>query len=169
MVADNTRRKMLASILVLLTATPAMAQSVADLGSVQGETIMLRARAEREKALGELQEASGAGASKGTLESSGPPTLLGVFGSHDKIYARFSVDGSSGIDVRKGESFFGGYRVEQLSINDVVLTKGGRRWTLRMPGAGGDANDSARVGAPPAGGRPLPTLPTMPAPPAMTN
>lgn len=136
-------------MLALLCASPLVsAQTVGALSDLQSETIMLKAKAEQEKARASLQEAKGGPA--GSAATDADPVFLGIFGGERTLYARFALDGGAVVEVREGDPIIGGFRVAKLTANDIVLTKHGRRWQIRMPGGQDAAPEAAPAALPPA-------------------
>lgn len=147
-------------MLALLCASPLVsAQTVGALSELQSETIMIKAKAEQEKARASLLEAKGAPSASASADAE--PVFLGIFGGERTLYARFALDGGAVVEVREGDPIIGGYRVAKLTANDIVLTKHGRRWQIRMPGGQESAPEAAPAGLPVA---PLPSPLPPPAP-----
>lgn len=129
------------------TATDLSAISVGELGKVQSETILLKAKAERAKA--EL-EANGTLPSPPqpvtqfptvgltpamTATSPGPrqsalPVVKEISGSGQKLRASLIYSDGSELDAKPGSELPNGFRVQQITLDGVVLTKEGKRYPL---------------------------------------
>lgn len=127
-------------------ASDLSAISVGELGRVQSETILLKAKAERTKA---EREASGSltvpqpataqfqaglptpaqGAASGPREPS-LPVVKQISGSGQKLRATLLYSGGSEIDVQPGSELQEGFRVLQVTLDGVVLVREGKRFPL---------------------------------------
>lgn len=120
--------------------------SVGELGRVQSETILFRAKAERTKAereaSGPLPEPSQAAALFPNTGLPTPiPTVPGprqqalpvvkeISGSGLKLRASLVYSDGSVIDARPGSELPEGFRVQQITLDGVVLGKDGKRFPL---------------------------------------
>jgi len=121
--------------------------SVGALGKVQSETILFKAQAERTKA--EL-EANGTLPNAPqpvaqfpapgltptmTATSPGPrllalPVVKEISGSGQKLRASLIYSDGSEVDAKPGSELPNGFRVQQITLDGVVLSKEGKRYPL---------------------------------------
>ncbi|WP_438299542.1 type IV pilus biogenesis protein PilP [Pseudomonas sp. NMS19W] len=121
--------------------------NVGELGKVQSETILFKAKAERSKA--ELE-------ANGTLPSSPQPVaqfpapgftptmtptspaprqsflpvVKEISGSGQKLRASLIYSDGSEVDAKPGSEVPNGFRVQQITLDGVVLSKEGKRFPL---------------------------------------
>ncbi|WP_282282452.1 type IV pilus biogenesis protein PilP [Pseudomonas sp. PS02302] len=127
--------------------------TVGELSRVQSETILYKAQGERAKALRELNDGGAQaktapqpsylpqpivqsnGAASGTPEHSGTveqlPVVKLVYGAGTALHATLLYAGGFEIDASPASTDLpGGYRVANLSLDSVVLSRGGKRYPL---------------------------------------
>ena len=125
----------LLSLLLLATSLShaESAISVGELSAVQSQTYLYKAQGERAKALRALE--SEGGTPSGTVTSCNnelpPPVIKLVYGPPQALRATLLY--SSGFEVDADASsreLPGGYRVAILSVENVTLERGGKRYPL---------------------------------------
>lgn len=121
--------------------------NVGELGKVQSETILFKAKAERAQA-----EREATAKAPSTPQSTGPfptavlPSAIGVTapgprqsalpvvkeisGSGQKLRARLIYSGGGEIDAKPGSELPDDFRVLQITLDGVVLSKEGKRFPL---------------------------------------
>lgn len=120
--------------------------SVGELGKVQSETILFKAKAERAKAEREIlqgdsttesQTASNGFASTllpsqpmATANQEGLPVIKAVTGSARKLQATLLYSSGIEIDASMGRELPGGYRVALITLDGVTLERKGKRFPL---------------------------------------
>ncbi|WP_252090658.1 type IV pilus biogenesis protein PilP [Pseudomonas sp. MWU13-3659] len=120
--------------------------SVGELGRVQSETILLKAKAERTKAereaagpLPEPQQAAtlfpGQGYPSSTPTFTSPrqpalPVVKEISGSGLNLRASLVYSDGSVIDAKPGSELPDGFRVQQITLDGVVVGKDGKRLPL---------------------------------------
>jgi type IV pilus biogenesis protein PilP len=114
--------------------------SVGELSVVQSETVLLKAQGERAKALRDIE---GEGRTNQTIPYSYQPTqpVAGteeplpvvklVSGSSKSLRATLLYSGGFEIEAQVGgPEVPGGFKVESISLDNVVLVRSGKRYTL---------------------------------------
>lgn len=134
--------------------------SVGELSAVQSETFLYQAKAERAKAIRSIdgdatQNISPAQPSyqpqpmpqgrSGPPQADVLPVVKMISGSSRAMHATLLYSGGFEVETQVGSSDLpGGYRLESISLDSVVLTRGGKRYPLgfsnRAPSAGITAN-----------------------------
>lgn len=116
--------------------------SVGELGRVQSETILFKAKAERAKAereastsLSEPQQAASGLPAPGPIATSAArqlalPVVKQISGSGQKLRATLLYSGGSEIDAQPGGELPEGFRVLQVTLDGVVLVRDGKRYPL---------------------------------------
>ena len=121
--------------------------NVGELGKVQSETILLKAQAERTNA---QLEANGIlpnapqpvaqfpapgltptmTATSPGLRQSALPVVKEISGSGQKLRASLIYADGSEVDAKPGSELPNGFRVQQITLDGVVLSKEGKRYPL---------------------------------------
>lgn len=121
--------------------------NVGELGRVQSDTILLKAKAERAKAQREAEGGSDLDSflpstgSSPTLQVPNPlseaprqdsrlPVVRAITGSPQRLRANLLYSGGYEFDVAVGSELPDGYRVQQITLEGVVLTRKGERFPL---------------------------------------
>lgn len=123
-------------------AEPAAYPTVGDLSRVQSETLMYEAKAKRADAFGRMT----AGEIKAGLDmtsstnqspvtSSELPTIIGISGAAGRLFATFRYPSGNTATAKSGESIPGGFKVAEVSLDRVVITRGDRRIPLQYGSA----------------------------------
>jgi type IV pilus biogenesis protein PilP len=114
--------------------------SVGELSAVQSETIMYEAKAKRAEAQAKMQENN----LKAGIDISGPtavasavtagelPTITGISGAAGRLYATFRYANGTTVTAKSGDQIAGGFRVAEVGIDRVVITRGDRRMPLQF-------------------------------------
>ena len=132
---------------VALFASPALSfraeqalPSVGELSAVQSETIMYEAKAKRAEAQAKMLENN----AKAGLDATGPtvitssvtanelPTITGISGAAGRLYATFRYRNGTTVTAKSGDQISGGFRVAEVGIDRVVITRGDRRMPLQF-------------------------------------
>lgn len=126
--------------------------SIGELGKVQSETILLKARAERAKAEREVNGESPASPQAAGTVLSNPfpaaqpmqylpsesktasgadlPVVKAITGSSQKMQAALLYSNGAEVDAVAGRELPGGYRVVQITLDGVTLESKGKRYPL---------------------------------------
>jgi len=121
--------------------------NVGELGRVQSDTILLKAKAERTKALREAGEGSDLDSflpSTGSFPSPQVPTpvsetprqdsrlpvVQAITGSPQRLRANLLYSGGYEFNAGVGSELPDGYRVQQITLEGVVLSRKGERFPL---------------------------------------
>ncbi|NWN46590.1 type IV pilus biogenesis protein PilP [Pseudomonas sp. MAFF 301514] len=121
--------------------------SVGELGKVQSETILFKAQAERTKAeleangtIPNAPQPVGQFPTTGltptiTATAPGPrllalPVVKEISGSGQKLRASLIYGDGSEVDAKPGSELPNGFRVQQITLDGVVLSKEGKRYPL---------------------------------------
>jgi type IV pilus biogenesis protein PilP len=122
--------------LTLVTPGLATAQTVGDLSRIQGETLLLRVRIDRETAQAELDArlrvSGGVSASDSfsTSASDTIPTVKSVYGANGLLLATVMYSNGTELEVKVGDVVVGGYTVKTIEIDRVEFAKG--KETIRL-------------------------------------
>lgn len=117
--------------------------TVGDLSEIQSETIIFDAQAKRAESKAKMQEQSAKAGDDPQFEkgqSGAPvavvaadlPTVTGISGAAGRLYATFRYANGTTVTSKSGESIAGGFRVAEVGIDRVVLTRGDRRIPLQF-------------------------------------
>lgn len=152
--------------------------SIGELGKVQSETILLKAKAERAKAEREMKGEPAQSAQPVSNGVSSPfpapqpmqylptetkatansdlPVIKAVTGSARKMQATLLYSSGIEVDALIGRELPGGYRVAQITLDGVTLEQKGKRFPL------GFSNQAPSVAIqPPALSQPVNVMPGM--------
>jgi len=148
----NNLRLMFLSLWLPILSVPAVASDLAginvgELGKVQSETILFKAKAERIKA--EREATATAPSTPPAVDAfptagfqpalavtaPGPrqsalPMVKEISGSGQKLRASLIYSGGGEIEAKPGSELPDGFRVLQITLDGVVLGKGGKRFPL---------------------------------------
>lgn len=157
----NDFMKRLYVVLFCLVPGLSMAQStVGDLSKIQGETLILKAKANREAAQAELDARSRAAGGYTASDESSLPVVKSVYGVRDTLVATFIYSNGSTMEAKVGDKLNGGYKVTKIAVDKVELMKNKRVIQL-----GFSATPPVSVPVPAAGtsgaGMPQPYMPPM--------
>ncbi len=126
--------------------------SVADLAKIQGQTLILKAQEAKttvEKRIKDLKDGQQTQLGADQQPMSSPmfnqpgmpypgsnqptakkeqkaPVVSSVMGAGDKLYAIFKLDDGSELQAKVGGSLPGGYLVNKISLDEVLLSKDGK-------------------------------------------
>lgn len=140
----------------------AMAEAtVGDLSQIQGDTIIIRAKANRAAAQQDLDAKA-----RGSLPSyvggdSEAPVVKAVYGAGKQLYATFLYGSGVVMDAKAGDTILGGFKVISVAVEKVELSKDGTKVQV-----GYSASAPARA---PAAQAPQGVQPTMFAPPPVVR
>lgn len=140
--------------------------NIGELGRVQSQTILYKAKAERaeaqQKAEGSFPDSllPAAGIPSGqtftppiesTHQESGLPVVKAITGSSQRLRATLLYSGGAEFDIAIGSKLPDGFSVHQLTLDGVVLSRGGKLYPLgfanRISSAG--TTTGIRTGAQP--------------------
>ncbi|WP_440057904.1 type IV pilus biogenesis protein PilP [Pseudomonas fragariae (ex Marin et al. 2024)] len=118
--------------------------TIGDLQQVQSETVMLDAKVKRAEAKGKLRDAmiktgddlQAASSTDSPVETSvivtDLPTVIGISGAAGRLFATLRYPNGTTVSAKSGDQISGGYRVSQVGIDTVTLTRGDRRLPLQF-------------------------------------
>lgn len=107
-------------------STLASTPTVGELGTLQADTIILKARAARAVAQRELEESGGREAAV-LPSNTQPPVVSKIYGNDQQMMATFLFEGGFSTNSRVGAVLPGGYRVIEITSERVQLERNGRR------------------------------------------
>ena len=145
-------------------ALPVHASStVGELSDVQAETVLAEAKVRLEEARSKLQGRNVTLEQGMTISSTLPPAEMSlpapvvrtIYGSGGKMTASFLFAGGYEADAGQGQDLPGGYRVESISLDKVLLSKDGKRFPV------GFSNTAPTVESTPQG-LAMPIAPALP-------
>lgn len=105
----------------------AQGETLLSLGRLYEQRLIVKAQVELANAHGQLVE-KGAVATR--VEESYAPTVKMVQGVGNSLFATFLYPNNMTMDAKEGDLISGGYKVESISVNQVVLSKDGQRIRL---------------------------------------
>lgn len=141
------------------------AATVGDLSKVQSETIMYDAKAKRAEAKAKMQEnIVKAGddpqlnqpQTTSSVVAADLPTVTGISGAAGRLFATFRYANGTTVTSKSGEQIPGGFRVAEVGIDRVVLTRGDRRIPLQFGVANNPVQPAQLPGQLPGFGAPSP-------------
>ena len=123
---------------------------VGELGRIQSQTILLKARAELEKAEREVNDVGNAAQAPQTTHGAFPsgaasqapdggrqqlqhpdiPVVKAITGSSIKLQATLLFSGGVEVEAGLGRELPGGFRVQQITLDGVTLERKGQRYPL---------------------------------------
>lgn len=132
------------ALLTLLLSLPANAAEVSkltvgSLSDVQAQAVMAEAKVRLQTALDRLPAEMKGGATAAPTSSSSKalrdaplpePVVRTIYGSGGRMTATFLFPGGVEADAGAGQDLPGGYRVESISMDKVMLSKDGRRFPV---------------------------------------
>ena len=158
------RNKMIFTVLVsVLVSGPAMAEAtVGDLSQIQGDTILIRAKASRAAAQQDLDAKARGGLPSYVGADSEAPVVKAVYGAGKQLYATFLYGSGVVMDAKAGDTILGGFKVVSVAVEKVELTKDGMKVQVgysasaptRAPAAQGAQGVQPTMFAPPPAVRP---------------
>lgn len=102
-------------------------ESLGLLGRLYEQRLLIKAQVELMNAQAQLKTK---GVTTAKIAESYAPTVKMVQGVGDNVFATFLYPGNMTMDARVGDTISGGYKVEAISVNQVVLSKDGERMRL---------------------------------------
>ena len=125
-------------------------KTVGDLARIQSETMVLRAQIDRASAEAEL---AGKTNNVDMSQQANMPVVRAVYGAGGVMYATFLFVNGLTQDAKAGQVIKGGYKVVELSVDRVVLARGGHRFDAGFassvsPQAIGTSNSMMLPGSP---------------------
>ncbi|WP_323025684.1 type IV pilus biogenesis protein PilP [Castellaniella sp.] len=102
-------------------------QNVGALGQLYEQRLLIKAQVELINAQAQLKNK---GVTTAKIAESYAPTVKMVQGVGNNLFATFLYPGDMAMDARVGETISGGYKVESISVNQVVLSKDGEQIRL---------------------------------------
>lgn len=100
---------------------------IGDLARIQEEKLLVKARLDLLSMQGQLKTA---GVKNGQVEQSFAPTVKAVLGSRGVLYATFAYPGNMTVDAKVGDVITGGYTVDSIGVDQVVLSHNGEKLRL---------------------------------------
>lgn len=123
--------------IMAILSQPAFAKgTVGELSDVQAQTILAEAKVRLAEAQSKLlgAEPSSSAGNESTLPprdiSLPAPVVRTIYGSGGRMTATFLFPGGYEADAGAGQDLPGGYRVEAISMDKVMLSKGGKRFPV---------------------------------------
>ena len=102
------------------------------LGRLYEQRLLIKAQVELMNAQAQLKTK---GVTTAKIAESYAPTVKMVQGVGDNVFATFLYPGNMVMDARVGDTISGGYKVESISVNQVMLSKDGERIRLGFSGS----------------------------------
>lgn len=102
-------------------------ETVGMLGRLYEQRLLIKAQVELMNAQAQLKTK---GVTTAKITESYAPTVKMVQGVGDNVFATFLYPGNMTMDARVGDTISGGYKVEVINVNQVVLSKEGERIRL---------------------------------------
>lgn len=116
--------KRLFVVLASLAPGLALAQAtVGDLSKIQGETLILKAKANREAAQADLDARSRAAGGYASSDDSNLPVVKSVYGVRNTLVATFIYSNGTTMEAKVGDTLNGGYKVTKIAVDKVELAK----------------------------------------------
>lgn len=116
------------ALVVLMAAVPVacLAQAtVGDLSKIQGDTLIIKAKVNRETAQAELDARIRAGGG-GVPTDDVVPVVKSVYGAGNALVANFLYPNGTTLEARVGDTLNGGYKVAKIGVDKVELVKNKR-------------------------------------------
>jgi len=155
----NNLMKRLYVILFCFVPGLSLAQAtVGDLSKIQGETLILKAKANREAAQAELDARSRAAGGYTASDESSLPVVKSVYGVRDTLVATFIYSNGTTMEAKVGDKLNGGYKVTKIAVDKVELMKNKKVIQL---GFSATPPVSAPTAGSPGAGMPQPYMPPM--------
>ncbi|MGS1117394.1 type IV pilus biogenesis protein PilP [Castellaniella sp. UC4442_H9] len=117
---------------------------VGDLARIQEERLLAKARLDLLTMQGQLKAA---GAKNGQVDQSYAPTVKAVLGTGGRLYATFAYPGNMTMDAKVGDVITGGYTVESIGVDQVVLSRDGKKLRLGFSASPPTPLPDAQAGA----------------------
>lgn len=153
------------AILLSLVSVVAQAQSagrtVGDLDHVNQETLWFEAQKKLAKAKQDLSD----GTRVEDRSAEGMPSVQGVQGVGNQLRAKFIYPSGAVTIAKSGDTIPGGFRINSVSIERVVLAKDGSTHVLSFSNGAGGGTDNTQALASPA--RPTAPYPAYSPPPSV--
>lgn len=116
-------------LLVVVAMVPSLClaasgPTVGDLSRIQGETMIIKAKANREAAQAELNLRLRSSGAAGTADDSDIPVVKTVYGGGRERVATFLYSNGTTMEASVGDTINGGYKVVKISVDKVELQKG---------------------------------------------
>jgi len=105
----------------------AQGETVGVLGRLYEQRLLIKAQVELMNAQVQLKTK---GVTTAKITESYAPTVKMVQGVGNSLFATFLYPGNMTMDARVGDVISGGYKVESISVNQVVLSKDGEKMRL---------------------------------------
>lgn len=102
-------------------------ETVGTLGRLYEKRLLIKAQVELMNAQAQLKTKD---ATTAKIAQSYAPTVKMVQGVGNSLFATFLYPGNMTMDARVGDTISGGYKVESISVDQVVLSKNGERIRL---------------------------------------
>ncbi|MBA6068114.1 type IV pilus biogenesis protein PilP [Pseudomonas mosselii] len=140
----RTKPYALATVLTMVVAASNAAEApvstVGELSKVQSQTLMYEAMAKRAEAQGKFQQnnaaagndAAGPALSVTAVTTKEVPTVTGISGAAGRLYATFRYPNGTTVSAKSGDQIAGGFKVAEVGIDRVVITRGDRRLPLQF-------------------------------------
>lgn len=98
--------------------------TVGDLSRIQGETMIIKAKANREAAQAELNLRLRTSGAADSSDDRDMPVVKAVYGGGRERVATFLYSNGTTMEASVGDTINGGYKVVKISVDKVELQKG---------------------------------------------
>ena len=116
------------TLLGMLVSGMAMAEAtVGDLSQIQGDTIIIRAKANRAAAQQDLDAKARGGLPSYAGGDTDAPVVKAVYGAGKQLYATFLYGSGVVMDAKAGDTILGGFKVVSVAVEKVELSKDGNK------------------------------------------
>lgn len=120
----NDIMKWLGAAILGLVPVVCMAQAtVGDMSQIQGETLILKAKANREAARADLDARARAAGGYTAADEANVPVVKSVYGSRDTYVATLVYPNGTSMEAKAGDTLNGGFKVAKVSVDRVELVK----------------------------------------------
>jgi type IV pilus biogenesis protein PilP len=113
-------------VAVLIAFGPALGMAeptVGDLSKIQGETLIIKAKANREAAQAELDARTRATGGYSGSDESNVPVVKSVYGVRDTLVATFIYPNGTTMEAKVGDTLNGGFKVTKIAVDRVELMR----------------------------------------------
>lgn len=119
----NEKMKWMIVAIVLVPTLCMAAPTVGDLSRIQGETMIIKAKASREAAQADLDARLRAKGGYGASDDRDVPVVKAVYGGGRERVATFLYSNGTTMEGSVGDTINGGYKVVKIAVDKVELSK----------------------------------------------
>lgn len=109
--------------LVGLVPALCVANTVGDLSKIQGETLIIKAKANREAAQADLDARARVTGGYAMSDEVNVPVVKSVYGVRDTLVATFIYSNGTTMEAKVGDTLNGGFKVTKITVDRVELLK----------------------------------------------